>query len=192
MTASEVFNQQDGEVTKSYYAELSKRGPLGEIAVALFRAQKRSSRAKDYRRGKWRRAAYDVKQWSLSEVCRLLAEHGARFGFRYGWKEDASVVFGERASYVLYVDIPQVGQCSFHSPDRGGGPDYAGEWDREHASADRIIVFCDSVVQRDTVEAECNSTREPVAVVMSPMSAPKPLVFGDPDSIARKRQRRRA
>lgn len=82
MTAFEVFHQQNGDVTKAYYAELSSCGPLGEIAVALFRAQKRSSRAKDYRRGRWRRAAYDVKEWSISEVCRLLAEHGEKFGFR--------------------------------------------------------------------------------------------------------------
>ncbi len=71
--ADHVFHQQDGRITKAYYAELSALGPIGLVALNLFRAQKRSSRAKDYRRGKWRRAAYDVKSWSMDELCRILA-----------------------------------------------------------------------------------------------------------------------
>ncbi len=76
MHARQVFHQNDGGITKAYYADLNGRGPLGEIAVALFRAQKRSSRAKDYRGRKYRNAAYDVKAWSMGELCRLLATHG--------------------------------------------------------------------------------------------------------------------
>lgn len=83
MTAAAVFHQQNGEVTKAFYQRLYAMGPLGRIAVALFRAQKRSSRAKDYRPGKYRRAAYDVKEWSMGELCRELAAYGQ---FRYGWK----------------------------------------------------------------------------------------------------------
>ena len=41
MTALEVFNQNDGEVTKSFYAELNTYGFAGQLGVALFRAQKR-------------------------------------------------------------------------------------------------------------------------------------------------------
>ncbi len=143
--ASKVFHQQDGRITKAYYAELSALGPIGLVALNLFRAQKRSSRAKDYRRGKWRRAAYDVKSWSMDELCRILAEHGEALGIKFGWKEDAGVVFGSDPSFVLYVELPQ-GQISFHQPHRGAGPDYPGEWDgRRGASEERIIRFCDGV-----------------------------------------------
>jgi len=54
MTALEVFAQNNGEVTQAYYAKLAALGPGGEIAVALFRAQKRSVAAKKYRRSRYR------------------------------------------------------------------------------------------------------------------------------------------
>jgi len=161
MTASGVFHQQNGEVTTAYYARLNQLGPAGQVAVALFRAQKRSSRAKDYRRGRYRRMAYDVKSWSIDEACRLLEKHGDELGIRWGWKEDPTVLFGERASWVLYVDLPvdlislqypgelgagPSGQVSFHSPHRGKGPDYLGAWDGQRASEARILAFCDAVV----------------------------------------------
>ncbi len=145
MKALEVFNQQDGEVTKAFYAELNCSGPAGKLATALFRAQKRSSRAKDYRRGKFRAAAYDVKAWSMSEVCRLLKEHAVQLGIRWGWQPDHETKFAMESSWVLYVDLPQ-GQVSFHSPDRMDGPDYSGKWDRTGSSAARIIQFADSVL----------------------------------------------
>jgi len=144
MTALEVFNQNDGEVTKSFYAELNTYGFAGQLGVALFRAQKRSSRAKDYHRGKWRRAAYDVKEWSLSEVSRILSGQNV---ISWGWKQDPDVLFGEEPSHVLYVDLPGFGQCSFHSPTRGSGPDYQGEWDGQHNSAAHIIQWCDAAMR---------------------------------------------
>ena len=143
--AIDVFEQSDGEVTKAYYAELQQLGPAGEIAVALFRCQKRSSAAKRYRGRRFRSAAYDVKNWSMGELCRLLEKHGKELGIRYGWKQDPKTEF---YPWVLYVDLPQ-GQVSFHSPDRGLGPDYPGEWDGLKASQDRIVAFCDSVMCGD-------------------------------------------
>ena len=143
MKAIEVFNQHNGDVTKAYYTELEALGPVGHIAVCLFRAQKRSSRAKDYTRGKYRRAAYDVKAWSMSELCAALSNPGLPIT-SWGWKQDATVVFGEEPSWVLYVDLP-TGQCSFHSPTRMADPDYPGEWDGTGKSAERIIAFCDQV-----------------------------------------------
>jgi hypothetical protein len=71
MTAAEVFNQNNGDVTRAYYAEMNAKGLPGQLAVALFRAQKRSAAAKKYRGGGFRREAYDVKNWSLSEIVRI-------------------------------------------------------------------------------------------------------------------------
>lgn len=97
----------------------------------------------------------------MGEVCRLLIEHGQQLGIRFGWKQDQAVVFGEQASWVLYVDL-QEGQCSFHSPDRLKGPDYTGEWCGQHLSAERIIRFCDRVMEGG----------EPVAVDGPRITAP--------------------
>lgn len=145
MTALEVFSQNNGDVTKDYYARLNSIGPIGQIASCLFRAQKRSSRAKDYKRGKYRHAAYDVKSWSMSELCKVLEVHGSLLGIEFGWQQDHDTVFGQEPSWVLYVDLPQ-GQVSFHSPERFSGPSYAGKWDGlKGYSAARIIQFCDSV-----------------------------------------------
>jgi hypothetical protein len=145
LSAFHVFKQNDGEVTKAYYAELNALGPAGQVAVALFRAQKRSSAAKTYRRGRWRGAAYDVKAWSMSEAVRLLTAHGRSLGIRWGWKEDPSVLFGNDPAWVLYCDLP-TGQVSFHNPTCGAGPVYVGEWDGERgASVARICKWCDMV-----------------------------------------------
>lgn len=145
MRALEVFQQSDGDVTKAFYADLAKRGPVGEIAVCLFRAQKRSTAAKKYRRGRFKHAAYDVKSWSMGELCKHLSAYGELLGIGWGWKQDPATVFGMDASWVLYVDIPEFGQCSFHSPNRFGGPEYVKEWDGRRCSADVVIQFADSV-----------------------------------------------
>jgi hypothetical protein len=150
MTAAEVYEGSDGELTRRYYSELQSRaGILGLVALNLFRAQKCSSRAKVYRggirgRGSYKSMAYEKKQWSLDLLCSVLLLQAAGLGIKWGWREDTGVVFGDRASWVLYVDLPE-GQVSFHSPTRGKGPDYSGVWDGLHASCDRILAFCDHV-----------------------------------------------
>jgi hypothetical protein len=147
MRAGEVYLGSDGEVTKRFYAELEKFGPLGLVAMNLFRARKCSERAKKYRggnaHGRFKAQAYERKQWSMGLLCEVLAQHGEALGFRWGWREDPRQHY---VPWVLYVDIPQ-GQVSFHSPARGGGPDYTRPWDGQiDASPDRIIWFCNAVL----------------------------------------------
>ena len=150
MRAIEVYQGSDGEVTKKYYAALSERGPIGVIAMNLFRAQKSSSRAKAYRggipgQGSYRRMAYERKAWSMSLLCDVLAKEGAALNIAWGWGPDGRTLFSQKVSWVLYVDLPQ-GQVSFHSPDRGEGPKYWSDWDGERKSEERILVFCDAVM----------------------------------------------
>lgn len=146
MRPMEVFRQRGGAVTAAFYLELNACGPAGQVGVALFRAQKRSTAAKQYRRGSHRQEAYKVKSWSMGELCRLLSIHGEALGISYGWKTDPGVLFGNEPSWVLYIDLPKVGQVSFHNPDRGEGPAYAGEWDgRTGESTMRIIQFCEGL-----------------------------------------------
>lgn len=174
-TAQHIFEQRDGEVTKAYYAVLCACGVMGELAVALFRAQKTSERAKSYRRSSSRRASYEVKNWSLGEVCRILSKmadcddcqgtgnfyrndvdgdflpcdtcqgKGTQQTLRWGWKHDPKTPGYE---WVLYVDLPS-GQVSFHSAIRLSGPDYHGEYDGQKLSRQRILAFCDAVLTGD-------------------------------------------
>ena len=146
MEAQYVFNQNSGDVTKAYYAEMNKLGPLGELAVALFRAQKRSTAAKRYRGRRFTRDAYEVKNWSLSEICRILTAY--KLPYQWGWKADPNTPGYE---WVLYVELPQ-GQVSFHSAEKLQGPEYQGEWDGQKVSADRIQRFCDSVMGLQILE----------------------------------------
>lgn len=150
MSAAEIFRGSDGQATKQFYAELSSRGILGAIAVDLFRAQKCSDRAKVYRGGirgvgSFRRMAYDRKSWSMKNLAERLDKTANQTRIAFGWKRDPRVLFGERASWVLYVDLPQ-GQVSFHSQERFAGPDYPGEWDGSRASLERIIAFCEAIL----------------------------------------------
>jgi hypothetical protein len=149
MNALDVYTASDGELTTRYYSHLQEHGPVGIVAVNLFRAQKNSERAKKYRggirgQGSYKSMAYDRKSWAMGNLCGVLAEHAAALSIRYGWKQDPAPVFGQAPSWVLYVDLPQ-GQCSFHSPHRGAGPDYPGDWDRKHKSVERILAFCDAM-----------------------------------------------
>lgn len=156
MDAITVFEGSDGELTKTYYAELSKRGPIGEVAMNLFRAQKCSERAKVYRggirgKGRYKDMAYDRKAWSMANLCDILKKHASELNIEHGWKQDPATLFGGQPSWVLYVDIP-TGQCSFHSPTRGKGPDYSSDWDRVGGTRDRILNFCDRVFRCEPIE----------------------------------------
>ena len=151
MRAIDVYAGSNGEITKQYYEHLNALGPIGIVAMNLFRAHKASSRAKVYRggirgQGSFKRMAYDKKQWSLQQLCDILKVHAHELGIVWGWKEDPETVFGEQSSWVLYCELP-TGQVSFHNPSRGDGPDYQGEWDNLHASQQRILEFCDIILQ---------------------------------------------
>ena len=142
MLAKLVFDQKDGDVTKAYYAGMNAKGLDGQLAVALFRAQKRSTAAKKYRKGQWRHDAYNVKSWSLSEICRVLnAMTAFQLAPIWGWKKDPNTPGFE---WVLYVET-KFGQCSFHSADRLNGPDFNGEWKPVPCSEESILAFCDSI-----------------------------------------------
>jgi len=120
-----VYEGSDGDATRALYARLAELGPAGQVAVNLLRAQKTSSRAKVYRGRRYKSAAYDTKQWSIGNLSKILGEHAEECGLGWGWGEDPQQPFHK---FVLYVDLP-TGQVSFHTDQRGEGPDYPGEWD---------------------------------------------------------------
>ena len=157
--AREVFDASDGNLTAAYYRRLQGIGSLGVIAMNLFRASKTSNRAKMYRGHRYKRASYEVKNYSLHELCKALMccavcggeigympgacgagdvlahrsaaqfSHAATLHLPFGWKHDSLTA---RYDWVLYVDLPN-GQVSFHcnfSPDWRLGPEYTGEWDQ--------------------------------------------------------------
>lgn len=145
MSAREAFRGSDGADTKGFHRRLEKLGFDGAVAAALFRCQKASRRAKAYR-GEYSDLSYQRKAEALDKVCDLLSENE---NFKWGWKHDPAQDY---ASWVLYVDLPQ-GQVSFHSPHRGSGPNYEGDWDRQRASEDRILAYCDELLEGDRVLA---------------------------------------
>lgn len=142
MNAREIYEGSDGEATTALYNHLSTLGPAGVIARDLFRAQKCSERAKDYSR-RYKSEAYARKQWSLGLLVNTLADHRGACSVTFGWKRDPKPPIGY--PWVLYIDTPD-GQCSFHMPIRGEGPDYPGEWDNSQASADVVIKFTERVL----------------------------------------------
>ncbi len=146
MKSRTVYDGSDGQMTRDYYAKLESRGPIGIIAMNLFRAQKCSDRAKKYRfaaKGKYRDNAYDRKSWSMGNLCQALLKY-PDVGISFGWKIDPGM---PAVPWVLYIDLPN-GQCSFHHLTRGQGPDYPGDWDRQRESEKRILAFCDSVFEK--------------------------------------------
>ena len=150
-----IYNGSNGDATKALYAELERCGPIGLISRDLFRAMKCSARAKIYRGGngdgKYKDQAYERKNWSMGLLCQSLTLYSRPLGIEWGWKADPDTLGFE---WVLYVSLPNVGQCSFHAPTRGIGPDFSGEWDHEHQSAQRIVAFCDQVLDESKVRME--------------------------------------
>jgi hypothetical protein len=158
MTAKRVFDGNNGAATRAYLAGLSARGPNGQLAAMLFRAQKASIRAKAYtgstvdrygRNRSYRSLAYDKKNWALSHLVDMLMRLPWPPG-EWGWGLDPAQT---QCPHVLYVDLP-VGQVSFHSSGRLDGPTYPGKWDgRRGVGSDRIIAFCDQVMGEVTLPA---------------------------------------
>lgn len=101
--ARAIYRGNNGDATKAFYAELEQLGIIGVVALNLFRASKRSSRAKEYRSRRYSSAAYDVKQWSIENLCRVLDEHAGELGITWGWARDDETPGYE---WVLYVEIP--------------------------------------------------------------------------------------
>ena len=138
-----IYEGSDGAATTALYKRLHDLGATGQIALNLFRAHKCSGRAKEYRGRGFKGAAYDRKQWSMANLCGLLAT--SELG--WGWKHDPSREFH---CWVLYVDLP-TGQVSFHTSARGIGPDYPGEWDGiREAGASRIIRWVEHLLGLQT------------------------------------------
>lgn len=145
-----IYEGSNGDATKAMYERLTALGPVGVVAVNLFRAQKTSSRAKVYRGRRFKGAAYDTKQWSMSNLARSLTEHAESLGVAWGWQEDPEQAFHK---IVLYIDIP-TGQVSFHTDVRGVGPDYHGRWDGiRGVGASRIIAWCARLLANERVSA---------------------------------------
>lgn len=143
-----VFSGSDAEATKALYAKLEAIGPRGGIAMNLFRACKASTRAKLYRggdrRGSYKSQAYDRKLWSMDNLCRALVAQADDLGVEWGWGYDRKAVGFE---HVLYVEVPNIGQISFHAERRGDGHDFDGVWDGAvEKSADRICRWCSELL----------------------------------------------
>jgi hypothetical protein len=144
-----IYQGSDGEATKALYARLEKLGPIGAIAVNLFRAQKASERAKVYRGGGYRGMAYDRKEWAIENLCTALSAHAAGAGLVWGWGIDDKQPVHKR---VLYVDLP-TGQVSFHCASSSPGPDYPGQWDgMPGQSPDRILRWIGRLLDQATHE----------------------------------------
>lgn len=157
MRAHDVYAGSDGDLTKRYYAFLESLGPAGLVAQNLFRAQKCSARAKLYRggnsQGRYKDLAYGRKNWSMKNLVEILTQHCAALGITWGWKKDPKATFH---SWVLYIDLPRLGQVSFHSEGRLRGPDYDGEWDGQHLSCERILSFCEMVAKERQTYVEAH------------------------------------
>jgi hypothetical protein len=146
----EVFEGSDGAKTKALYEKLEAIGAVGKLALNLFRAQKCSSRAKVYHGGpqgggSFRAMAYDRKTYSIRQLNSILLQYGHELRIPWGWARDLNQ---PDVPYVLYIDLPQ-GQVSFHSKERLSGPEYLKGWDGSRKSAERILAFCSTILEKN-------------------------------------------
>lgn len=132
-----IYAGSNGDATKALYAKLQDLGPVGIIALNLFRACKASERAKVYRGRGYKDAAYQKKDWSLGLLCEALEVHAIDAGIAaWGWGLDEKTV---GYIHVLYVETP-AGQVSFHNAHRLKGVDFPGQWDGQRGTSSARIV----------------------------------------------------
>lgn len=162
MTTLQIYEGSDGDATKLLYNRLEALGPVGTIALNLFRAAKCSERAKLYSR-KFRGEAYGRKQWSLRNLDAALTAHAEALGLSWGWKRDPAQALH---CWVLYVDIP-TGQVSFHTDVRASLRDYGGEWTGIGGGPYRIVNWCDRLLGESESAPVTVLTFQPVATQAS-------------------------
>lgn len=146
-----VYIGSNGDDTRNLYSALEALGPVGIVALNLFRACKTSQAAKRYHggirgRGSYRSMAYQRKEYSIDQLARVLTDNAAALGIAWGWKIDEAAEHAHR--WVIYVDLPTHGQVSFHLSSKGVGPIYDGEWDRQKDTAPtRICRYCATLLR---------------------------------------------
>lgn len=149
-----IYEGSNGDATKAMYDMLKQYGPVGDIAVNVFRAHKNSARAKVYRggvrgKGSYKSMAYERKRWAMENLAKSLCEYADRANIKWGWGVDRKE---NKHNTVLYIDLP-TGQVSFHTDARGPGPDYPGRWDGERgASVGRVCEFVAKVLDSQMPE----------------------------------------
>lgn len=145
-----VYEGSNGKATAALYVQLEAIGPIGVVAMNLFRACKCSERAKGYRLRSHAAEAYRRKQWSMENLCVALDLEAESLGIRWGWGVDeVKRSSGSPHHHVLYVEIG-TGQVSFHTDHRCPGPDYGAPWDGvKGQSAGRIITWTARVLAGD-------------------------------------------
>lgn len=146
MRASEAFDARDAELTIGYQNELLMRNKAGQLAFGLFRAVKRSQRAKAYR-GSLRRSSYGAKDDALKYIDYLLQRCARELHVEWGWQRDNKAVNYE---HVLYVDLPGCGQASFHCSERHSQKPYNGKWDESSKSTASVLMYCENSMHAET------------------------------------------
>jgi hypothetical protein len=157
-----IYEGSDGAATKALYTELAGYGPIGIVAINLFRAQKCAARAtfisdwiatlpraeQEHQNAHYAVLVFSRRHYALVQLAAVLGECAADLGIGYGWGCDLTA---PRYPWVLYVDLP-TGQVSFHALTKGDGPAYPGVWDGVvDASAERIIAFVNLILHPSTV-----------------------------------------
>lgn len=136
--AIDVFNTNDGDLTRAYFALLEGYGLVGRVAVHLLRAAKAASRGPHYSDTKHRENAEQRKQWALESLVAILKEHADTLKIPWGWRNSPLP--------VLAIELP-TGYVQFEMPTRLRGPEYektplADYWQAGVIDM-RIIKFCD-------------------------------------------------
>lgn len=149
VTPRDVSVASDPTATRALYARLESCGPARKIGLNLFRAHRCITQAMtcdpEYRQNARQitRKAHERKDWALRLLCRALMDHSVELRIPWGWSCDSR---DKRASWTLHIDLPQ-GQVMFRNPCRLTGYDYVGRREYPDKSEERIIAYCDEVLQ---------------------------------------------
>lgn len=162
---SEAFHASDAQSSRRLCRDLDTKGPMGQLASLLFKAEKAYRQMKSYQgtapvsRRPYRNYSQDRMREMLAKAVRLLDAHAKAMGVTWSWRRDDK---SGSSIWVLSIDLP-TGKVIYRLPYRQAGPDCESSLEDDARNSDLVTEFCAAVLDgRWTARQEAEETEEDI------------------------------
>ena len=145
---SEAFHASNAPMSRQLCKELESKGPIGQLAALLFKAEKARKQAKSYLgrapvSGRpYRGYSYDRMREMLAKAILLLEAHAVAMGMPWSWhREDKPGA----PFWSLTIDLP-TGRVAYRMPYLYAEPEYYSGVEDDAENSDQVTEFCAGVL----------------------------------------------
>ena len=144
-----AFCMSDAPLSRSLCRDLDSKGPIGQLASLLFKAEKAAMQAKSYV-GKapvsgrpYRNYSQDRMREMLAKAVSLLDAHAVAMGVTWGWSRNDAP---GKPPWILCIDLP-TGQVTYRVQERHLEAACELESENELLNSSLITKFCAGVLK---------------------------------------------